>query len=416
MNIGSRVRDPQARYPAMRRTTLVGAFTNLGLAALQLAGGVVSQSQALVADGLHTLSDLIGDTVVLLAVRESNRPADQAHPYGHGRIETLASVLVGGLLAAVAFTLALYAARGLIDAPSLVAPEPLALLFAAVAVLTKEALFRYTRRMAARLRSTLLVANAWHHRSDVASSLVVLAGVIGALVGFPWLDSVAALIVAAMIAVIAGRLVYRGLAELIDRGLDPERLARIDAAIRGVDGVQDLHLLRTRRMGGSALVDVHIRLASRISVSEAHHVSERVRARLLEADDDVADVTVHVDPELDDARERLSLGLPSRSELLAELAICWQGLAPAERIQRIDLHYLDGRVHVELFLAPGTGGDGRGAAWQAARLLAATRRHPKVGDVQVWLSPGEAEGRRPSGAREGDGGSGRRSGAGDPVT
>lgn len=387
----------------MRRVTVVGALTNLGLAGMQLAGGVVSQSQALIADGLHTLSDLVSDAVVLLAARESNRPADSAHPYGHGRIETLASVIVGLLLAGVAFTLALYAARRLLDPSALVAPEPLALLFAAVAVLTKEALFRYTRRMARTLRSTLLVANAWHHRSDVASSLVVLVGVIGALAGFPWLDSAAALLVAAMIAFIAGRLVYRGLAELIDRGLDPERLARIDAAIRAVDGVQDLHLLRTRRMGGNSLVDVHVRLAARISVSEAHHISECVRARLLEADDDVADVTVHVDPEIDESRERLSLTLPTRAQLLGELATYWQGLDSATRIHRVDLHYLDGRIHVELFLAPVADSTAGLASWQAARLMAATRRHPRVGDVQVWFAPGDA-------------GGGRRSGPDDPVT
>ncbi len=414
MNISSPERRSDGRYPAMRRVTLVGAVTNLGLAALQLAGGVVSQSQALIADGLHTLSDLISDAVVLLAARESSRPADGAHPYGHGRIETLASVIVGVLLAGVAFTLALYAARHLLDDSVQVAPAPLALLFAAVAVLTKEALFRYTRRVARSLRSPLLAANAWHHRSDVASSLVVLAGVIGALVGFPWLDSVAALLVAVMIAFIAARLVYRGLAELIDRGLDPERLARIDATIRAVDGVQDLHLLRTRRMGGNSLVDVHVRLASRISVSEAHHVSECVRARLLEADDDVADVTVHVDPEIDEARERLSLALPVRAQLLAELAAYWQGIECAERIQRVDLHYLDGRIHVELFLAPGAGGAEGRAAWQAARLMAATRRHPRVGDVQVWFAPEDGEGGRFRGG--GDGATARRSGPGDPVT
>lgn len=403
MNISWPERRREGRYPAMRRITLVGALTNLGLAGMQFGGGVVSQSQALIADGLHTLSDLVSDAVVLLAARESNRPADSAHPYGHGRIETLASVIVGLLLAGVAFTLALYAARRLLDPSSLVAPEPLALLFAAVAVLTKEALFRYTRQGARRLRSTLLAANAWHHRSDVASSLVVLVGVIGALVGFPWLDSAAALLVAVMIAFIAGRLVYRGLAELIDRGLDPERLARIDAAIRAVDGVQDLHLLRTRRMGGNSLVDVHVRLAARISVSEAHHISECVRARLLEADDDVADVTVHVDPEIDEARERLSLSLPARAQLLGELATYWQGLDSATRIHRVDLHYLDGRIHVELFLAPSADTSAGRTSWQAARLVAATRRHPRVGDVQIWLAPGDGE-------------AGRRSGAGDPVT
>jgi cation diffusion facilitator family transporter len=376
---------PGSRYPAMRRATLIGAATNIALSGVQLAGGLLTQSQALIADGLHTLSDLFSDAVVLLASRQASVAPDAEHPYGHGRIETLATVVVGLLLLGVALSLAVAAGRRLFAPEPPVAPQPLALAFALVGVLTKETLFRYTRRVARRVRSNLLEANAWHQRSDVGSSLVVLAGIAGALAGLTYLDALAAAIVAGMIALIGGRLVYRSLDELIDRGLGRDRLQRISDMIRSVDGVYDLHHLRTRRMGGYSLVDVHIQLAPRISVSEAHRVSEQVRTRLIEADDDVRDVTVHIDPEDDDEREHLSAALPSRAILLERLHECWRGVAGAESISRVELHYLGGQVHVELFLPLAVATDNTQAAAISERLRVATAALPCVGDVQVWF-------------------------------
>jgi cation diffusion facilitator family transporter len=373
------------RYRVMRKATLVGAGTNVVLAGVQIAGGLFTQSQALIADGLHTLSDLFSDAVVLVASRQANVEPDDAHPYGHGRIETLATVVVGLLLLSVAFSLAINAGRRLFTPELLLAPAPLALLFALIAVAAKESLYHYTRRMARRARSELLHANAWHHRSDVASSLVVLAGIGGALLGLTYLDALAAVIVAGMIGLIGGRLVLSSAGELIDRGLADERLRRIRARIRSVEGVRGLHRLRTRRMGGTSLVDVHIQLAPRISISEAHQISERVRARLLEADDDVGDVTVHIDPEEDDGAELRSLAVPPRAQLLAMLEQHWRGIDEAAQIRRIELHYLDGCVHVELYLPLSVARDHADASRISTRLGDAALGVDYVREVQVWF-------------------------------
>lgn len=377
----------EQRYRSMRRATLVAGATNVSLAAVQLVGGVFANSQALIADGLHTLSDLFGDAVVLLASRQASVEPDEAHPYGHGRIETLATVFVALLLLAVAVGLVVEAGRRLYSAQPLASPHPLALLFAMTAILAKEGLFRYTRRVARRVRSDLLHANAWHQRSDVASSLVVLAGVAGALAGLTYLDALAAAIVGGMIAVIGMRLMRRSLAELIDRGLGRDRLARLRRTIRGVDGVHDLHLLRTRRMGGHALVDVHVQLSPRISVSEAHYISEQVRARLIATDEDVSDVTVHVDPEADDAMDELNLRLPTRPQILQALDGCWVEIGASAEILHVDLHYLAGQVYVEVYLPAALASDPASAGALASRLRQASTKLAYVADVTVWYSP-----------------------------
>ncbi len=380
----------EQRYRSMRRATLVAGATNVVLASVQLAGGVWANSQALIADGLHTLSDLFGDAVVLLASRQASVAPDEAHPYGHGRIETLATVFVALLLLAVAAGLMFEAAGRLFSSEPLPSPHPLALLFAVAGILAKESLFRYTRRVARQVRSDLLHANAWHQRSDVASSLVVLVGVAGALAGLTYLDALAAAVVGGMISVIGVRLMRGSLAELIDRGLARDRLARLREAIRGVDGVHDLHLLRTRRMGDHALVDVHVQLAPRISLSEAHYISEQVRARLIAADEEVSDVTVHVDPEADDAMDALNLRLPTRQQILQALNEHWQEIDASAEILRVDLHYLGGRVYVEIYLPATLAEDSASAAALVHRLREASTKLAYVANVAVWsLSPGQ---------------------------
>ena len=376
----------EGRYRLIRRATLVAVSTNVSLAALQLFGGLLANSQALIADGLHTLSDLFGDAVVLLASRQASAAPDEAHPYGHGRIETLATVVVALLLLGVAAGLIAEAVRRLFASEGVLPPQPLALLFAMAGIVAKEALFRYTRRVARRVRSDLLHANAWHQRSDVASSMVVLAGVVGALAGLTYLDALAAAVVGGMIGLIGVRLIGSSVAELIYRGLTRERLARLRELIRSVDGVHDLHLLRTRRMGGHALVDVHVQLSPRISLSEAHYISEQVRARLISADREVSDVTVHVDPEADDTMDEQNLQLPSREQLQQVLAERWKHIDEAARILRLELHYLAGLVYVEVYLPAALAADADAARALGERLQQACNSLSYVADVQVWYA------------------------------
>jgi cation diffusion facilitator family transporter len=384
MNETSEFVPGKPRERTMRRVTLTAAATNLLLSAAQIIGGVFTQSQALIADGVHTLADLVSDGVVLLAGRHANVAPDSEHPYGHARIETLATVAVGLLLAGAAVGIGLDAGRRLFEPERLLSPEPLALAFAVLAIVLKEGLYRYTMRVARRIRSNLLKANAWHHRSDVVSSLVVLAGVGGTLAGLPYLDAVAAILVAVLIAHMGGRLIRDSARELIDTGLGQEKVARIRDTILAVEGVKGVHMLRTRRMAGTALADVHILVSPRISISEGHQVSERVRLAVTDAFEELIDVTVHIDSE-DDEQLPPSLDLPGRTTVLAALHREWAEIPESRHMENVVLHYLGGRIHVELYLPRAVVEDPEAAARLAGRLQEASKRVPEVGEVVVYF-------------------------------
>ena len=343
--------ENEERYQASKRVTLIGAAANAVLAAGKVGVGYLANSHALIADGIHSLSDLLTDGLVLYGAHHGSRKADADHPYGHARIETLVTTLLGLALILVAAGLAWDAGRALVAAEELSPPGILALWAAAASILIKEALYHYTARVARRVRSQLLRANAWHHRSDAISSVVVVIGVGGALLGFPMLDAVAAIAVAVMVAAVGAKLAWGSLRELIDTGLEDARLAVIRETIQDVDGVRDLHLLRTRRMGPHALVDVHIIVEPRISISEGHYISELVAHRLVERVDEVSDVLVHIDPE-DDQINPSPHGLPSRARLHQELAAAWADCPGARGITDSDLriHYLAGGIELELTL------------------------------------------------------------------
>ncbi len=357
------------RYHASKRVTLVGIIVNVVVASMQIVLGVMGNSQALVADGIHTISDVSTDGIVLFALRHGSKAADEAHPYGHSRIETAATAGIGVALIAVALGISINAGRRLMDPEHLAIPAAYTLVAVIVTIVCKEGLYRYAIHVARKYRSKLLRANAWHYRSDAISSVIVLIGIAGSLIGFRYLDAVAAIGVAMMIAKIGWDLAWEALRELVDTGLGAEELAALRDTILSVDGVKDMHLLRTRRMGGQALVDVHIQVDGTISVSEGHHISETVRHRLIDAHESVTDVMVHIDPE-DDEITPMSLGLPLRRELMQRLE---RGFAAAEvghLIERVTLHYLGGKIRVELLLPFGAAADEGERARLRARLQA----------------------------------------------
>jgi cation diffusion facilitator family transporter len=377
--------DGAERLRATRRVTVVGALVNLVLSAAKIAAGVVGHSQALVADGVHSLSDLLTDVMVLVASQHGSREADEEHPYGHGRIETAMTVGLGLVLLAVAVGIGWDAVRRLFHPEALLVPGTVALVAAAASVLAKEALYWYTLAVARRIRSNLLRANAWHHRSDAASSIVVIVGIAGTMAGLPYLDAIAAIGVALMIAKIGWDLAWHSLRELVDTALDAETVEAIREEIARVDGVHSVHQLRTRRMGPDALVDVHVLVAPRLSVSEGHHISESVRFHLVRRFDEVQDVLVHIDPE-DDEKAPPSIDLAPRRAILAALSPHWlAALPPGVAPQRIELHYLDGRVHVELYLPLAVLGHGEGDTMRAA-LTASAEAHPDVAEVTTYFA------------------------------
>jgi len=378
--------DLEARYRDSRRVTLIGSALDLSLGIVKIIGGLAGHSQALVADGVHSLSDLATDVLVLVAVKHANIDADEAHPYGHARIETAATVALGVLLAIIGIGIALETARRLTAPESLVIPETWALAIAAVSVVSKEAMYHYTMVYARRLRSNLLRANAWHTRTDAFSSVVVIVGIGGALLGFQYLDAVAALVVAAMIAKIGYDLAWSSLQELVDTGLEPDELDDIRTTILSVGGVKNLHELRTRQMGGKALVDVHIILEDpTLSVSEGHQISENVRTWLIRKMGNVEDVLVHIDPE-DDETAAPCEHLDLRDEILQRLEGRWREIEAAKAIQRVTLHYLDGRVHVELELPLSLAPDAASAERLVAAFGDAAKHEPDVADVRLLFS------------------------------
>jgi cation diffusion facilitator family transporter len=371
-----------SRYQAGRRVTLIAAGINLFLAILKFAGGVFAHSQALIADAIDSTSDLFSDMAVLYGARQGSRAPDPKHPYGHGRVETLVSVFLGAVLLATAAGISLRSAQRLLNPADIVPPAPAALAVAVTAIALKEWIYRYTLRVGRETRSRMLEANAWHQRTDSISSLVVLLGVGGSLLGMPYLDPVAAIGVSVLIARVGWELLWQSVSELTDAALSRERVAAIRKAIRGIEGVHDLHLLRTRQAGPDALVDVHVQVNPHISVSEGHRIAEHIRERLIEDLDEVSDVLVHIDTEDDQNFER-GRTLPLRADVEARIRGELVGLAGAETVQRVLLHYDADRIGVELHLPLAAAHDATAANGLAARLREATLRVPNVADVAV---------------------------------
>ncbi len=371
-----------SRYQAGRRVTLIAAGINLFLAVIKFAGGVFAHSQALIADAIDSTSDLFSDMAVLYGARQGSRAPDTKHPYGHGRVETLVSVFLGAVLLATAAGISLRAAQRLLDPAPILPPAPAALAVAVIAIALKEWIYRYTLRVGRETRSRMLEANAWHQRTDSISSLVVLLGVGGSLLGMPYLDPVAAIGVSVLIARVGWELLWQSVSELTDASLSRERVAAIRKAIRGIEGVRDLHLLRTRQAGPDALVDVHVQVNPHISVSEGHRIAEHIRERLIQDLGEVSDVLVHIDTEDDQNFER-GRTLPLRADVEARIRGELVGLAGAQAVQRVLLHYDADRIGVELHLPLAAAHDATAANELAARLREATLRVPNVADVAV---------------------------------
>lgn len=343
--------EPQdvTRQTITKRVALTGMGVNLFLTIAQLLGGLWAHSQALIADAIHTLSDLIGDIVVLFASHHAAKDADEDHPYGHGRIETVATVILGLLLGVVSAFIFYSAVERLLGHTPLVMPSPIAMGFAALAIIGKEALYQYTVYVAKRIQSPMLKASAWHHRSDAISSILVLIAIGGAQLGYPWLDAVAAIMVALMIFYMAVQLILESTNELIDAGLAPDQLQNIRDYINSLSGVENLHFLRTRRMGGQVLADVHLQVDGRLSVSEGHYIGEAALYKLKRQFPMISDVVVHIDPEDDEAGSP-SRNLPSRRRLLEQLHSLSETAAVWSFVQNFTLHYINGKVSMDLFI------------------------------------------------------------------
>ncbi|MGZ0020251.1 cation diffusion facilitator family transporter [Nitrosomonas sp. wSCUT-2] len=380
MNISQETAHQQ-RYREVRKVTLIGSVLDFVLGIVKILVGWLANSQALIADGIHSFSDLLTDFMVLYAARHSHQAADETHPYGHGRIETVATVSLGLVLTGIGIGIAYSAVQRLNEPDVLLEFSVVAALVAVVSIVSKEWIYRYTMAAARRLRSEMLMANAWHSRSDAFSSIVVLIGIAGVMLGHAYLDAVAAVIVAAMIAKIGFDLVRSSTQELIDSALEPDKVSAIRDHIHAVNGVRSAHTLRTRKSAGNAFVDVHIQVDPRLSVSEGHQIADAVRQRLLEQIDEVTDVTIHIDPENDESSSPSS-DLPPREQVIKELKQRWPQL-PEVSVEAVTLHYLSGRIDVVIDLPITILQNIDQAAALVQELRQAIATWSVIGDVQV---------------------------------
>ena len=286
---------PQQRAVAGTRSTWVSAGVNVCLTITQVSVGVLSKSQGLVADGIHSLSDLVADFVVLFAGHHSKKDADQEHPYGHQRFETAASLALGVLLLAVGVGMLWSAFRKLEEPDTVQKVHITALWVVGGALIAKELVFRYMLSVAKRVKSSMLVANAWHARSDAASSLVVGSGIIGNLAGYPILDPIAALIVGFMVAKMGWAFGWNALHDLMDRAVDDQEVKAIRQTLLETAGVRSVHDVRTRKMGDMIVVDAHLEVDASITVEAGHDIAVEARQRVLQRHR-VLDLMTHVDP------------------------------------------------------------------------------------------------------------------------
>lgn len=290
------------REDEIARVTLVGSVVNVLLVGLKAVAGVAGHSAAMVSDAMHSLSDFVTDIVVLVFVRVSARPQDEGHDYGHGKFETLATLLIGLALAGAAVGIVVNGAVKLahwLQGEELQSPGKIALWAALASIVIKELLYQYTKVKGKKLDSPALEANAWHHRSDALSSIGAAIGVGGAiLLGQKWavLDPLASIVVGAMLVKVAWNLLGPSFGELTDSSLPADMEREMTELITGVPGVEDPHNLRTRRIGNRIAAEVHIRLDGSQTLEEAHEKASEVERRFKERFGAQSHIIVHMEP------------------------------------------------------------------------------------------------------------------------
>ena len=293
----------RTREKQITRITLIGSVVNLLLTAIKIIAGVVGKSGAMIADGIHSLSDLASDIVVLIFVPIAGKAKDKDHQYGHGKFETLATLVVSLILMVVAIRLVASSTKSIISALSgNILPKPgyIALAAAIISIVSKEILYQYTALVARRTDSSVCKANAWHHRSDALSSIGSLLGIGGAVIlGNKWtiLDPMAAVIIGLMILFVAIKMAKAPIEELMEKSLDEETEKEITDIILATEGVQNMHNLKTRRNGQSKIIDCHIRVKRTISIVEAHDIATNVEKNLKQKFGNETQTSIHIEPE-----------------------------------------------------------------------------------------------------------------------
>ncbi len=342
---------PYSRSKESQKATVVGAIIDLLLSVIKITLGLIGQSGALIADGIHSFSDLLSDWVTWYAAKLSGDAPDADHPYGHERFETVATLGLSIFLAIVG-TIIILDGVGRFNDSSALKYEGWLIAAATLSILSKEALYWYTVKVAKNIKSELLKANAWHHRTDALSSIVVVIGIVGATNGYFFLDSVAAIIVGLMIIYVGWQLGFEATKELVDTSIDPEDIKNLHLALSEIKGVNSVHTLRTRKVGHKKSADVHVQVDPFLSVSEGHIISVSVERVAKDCIEDLDDVTVHIDPENDEEKEDAPYkNLPERAQALKIINQSLKLENCTFEIEKTQLHYLEGEILVDFYLS-----------------------------------------------------------------
>lgn len=364
---------------AASRVTIIGMILDAVLGVIKVIGGTLFNSQALLVDGIHSFTDVASDLVVLGVMKVSRQEPDDDHPYGHQRIETFGTLVLGSILIAVGAALAWENTLRLIEGGVDTVPGWPVLVAAAASVVGKEWIFRYTRHVGLKIRSDLIIANAWHSRTDAFSSVVVLVSTAGAMLGMVWLDVFAAVVIAGIIIHIGWKFTWDSVKELVDTGLSQEDTEMLKSIARDTDGVRNVHELRSRRMGHDILLDIHLVVRPEISVSEGHQIGMQVVSGMRDALDNIRDINFHIDAENDEDQPLTSERLPSREDIRAILA---RHLGELPQYSRLRLHYLKNKVHLELFLDSPEGE----TVFSSSNIKEALGDYAWFGSVRVWVA------------------------------
>ncbi len=333
------------------KVTWLGLAANLILALAKGFIGIIANSSSLIADAGHSFSDLLSDGITLWAVRISGFPKDKNHPYGHGKFETIGTFFIALLLLFTGIGVAWHVFNKM-DAPEV--PGIIALWMAGIAIIVKEALFHVTRMVGRRSGSRVLLANAWHHRSDAISSVAALFGIAGAQLGIPLMDPIAGMLVAGLIIKTGIDIGYESIRELTDETVEEDVISELGKIMSEIEGVDHFHEMRARRMGPHLLVDMHIQVDSMMSISAAHQVAERVRLKILEKLPAVNEVLVHVDAEDDffgdegsELLQDIELMRP-QGEIEIDVKKVLDQIPEIQGITHIYCHYLNQQLTVQV--------------------------------------------------------------------
>lgn len=351
------------RYQAVKKANIVSSIVNLCLALLKTFFGIIGHSPALLADGIHSFSDLLTNLFVALASYLGKAAPDENHPYGHRRFETIGTFSLGLFLVIVALVIA-YEGIDAIITGHLPIPDPFTAWIAVISVAANESVFRYTLAISKKVTSNLLRANAYHSRADSLTSVIVLVGILGALAGFPFCDAIAAVLVAGFILKIGLQLAWQAIYELSDSAVSETQLHAFEDLILGLSGVRHMHRLRTRKMADKIILDVHVLIAPYSSASEGHYIGETVRYHLMKTYPNIEDVTVHIDTE-DHPETRPEFLLPTRRDLEAIIFAALDKDLKPDDIVRLDLFYFEKHLEMGFILTETLLTQKNSAAWSA---------------------------------------------------